>query len=306
MNFEVSVIIPTYARPQKTSRAIRSVLRQAEVVTEVVVVDDASPQPFVLPEDLRDRVRLVRLHGNVGPAGARNAGVSAASAAFLGFLDSDDFYLPNTLAGRLKILRERAENSFPTLLASTVWRWTPGRAVQEFRPLETNQLGDFASGCWYFPGSTSLMSRGTWEAVGALDARVRRLEDLDWGVRLGLAGGRLSVTDQPAAVIERSSPAPLATVTAATDVLLRLYGKGGPRRLGKSELSRLLAYLELEKARSALSEGRFATFATNMLRSLAHQPRITLHQRQWWVSRKGTASELAAIEDFAESLQRTD
>ncbi len=87
MALEVTVIIPTYARPQKTRRAIRSVLRQAEVAAEVVVVDDASPQPFVLPEDLRDRVRLVRLDANIGPAGARNAGVSAASAAFLGFLN---------------------------------------------------------------------------------------------------------------------------------------------------------------------------------------------------------------------------
>jgi glycosyltransferase involved in cell wall biosynthesis len=297
---EVTVVIPTHGRPQKTLRAIRSAARQPAVAVEIVVVDDASPQPFMLPDDLKDCVRLVRLDENVGPAGARNAGVAAASAPFLAFLDSDDFFLPGTLAGRLALLRA-TDGARPTLFAGSVWRWTPGLAAQEFRPIETDQLVDLARGCWYFPGSTGLMSRTTWDAVGPLDARLQRLEDLDWGIRLGLAGGWVSVTPGIAAVVERSSGGPLARVEAAADAVFRRYGPGGEHRLGQAEVC-LAAYLELEKARAALAERRLSTFVLSLLRSLAYRPRLTLHQRRWWVSRDATAAELAAVERLAQSL----
>ena len=44
MNYRVSVVIPTYKRPHFLARAIDSVLAQTYKNTEVVVVDDNSPQ----------------------------------------------------------------------------------------------------------------------------------------------------------------------------------------------------------------------------------------------------------------------
>jgi hypothetical protein len=187
-------------------------------------------------------------------------------------------------------------------LAASVWRWTPDIKAREVRPVETDNIADLVSGCWYFPGSTSLMLRTTWEAVGPLDTNLRRLEDLDWGIRLGLVGGRLRVTPQPAAAIESSPAAPLERVEAAAALIERRYGPEGEYRLDASNVSRLAAYLALEKARSALAERRLGIFAANLLRSLSGEPRLTLHQRRWWVSRTGTAAELAAIEELARSL----
>jgi glycosyltransferase involved in cell wall biosynthesis len=300
---DLTVVIPTHERPRKTLRAIRSVVRQEGLALEVVVVDDASPRPFALPDELRAKgVRVLRLDTNVGPAGARNAGAAAASAPYIAFLDSDDFWLPATLAKRLAVLRSLADAGRPTLLAASVWRWTPDIGAREARPVETDSIADLVSGCWYFPGSTSLMSRSTWEAVGPLDANLRRLEDLDWGIRLGLAGGRLKVTPEPAAVIERSPAVPLARVKAAAALIGRRYGPDGEHRLDASNVSRLAAYLALEKARSALSERHFGAFAANLFRSFASRPRLTLHQRRWWMSRTGSAADLATIEELARSL----
>jgi hypothetical protein len=131
---------------------------------------------------------------------------------------------------------------------------------------------------------------------------LRRLEDLDWGIRLGLVGGRVKVTPEPAAVIERSPAVPLARIEAAAALIKRRYGPGGEHRLDVSNVSRLAAYLALEKARSALAERHFGAFAANLFGSLVGRPRLTLHQRRWWISRTGSAADLAAIEELARSL----
>jgi hypothetical protein len=90
-----SVVVPTFGRPQFLSDAIASVLRQSVDDFEVVVVDDCSPVPVVLPED--SRVRLVRADVNGGAGAARNLGAEAAIGEVLTFLDDDDTWTPSRL-----------------------------------------------------------------------------------------------------------------------------------------------------------------------------------------------------------------
>jgi len=51
-----SVIVPTYGRPVYLAEAIASVLDQSEQDFEIVVVDDASPEPVKEAADPRIRV----------------------------------------------------------------------------------------------------------------------------------------------------------------------------------------------------------------------------------------------------------
>ena len=53
------------------------------------------------------RVRLIRLERNSGPAGARNAALSASSGRYLAFLDSDDLWLPEKLDRQLAFMTEQ-------------------------------------------------------------------------------------------------------------------------------------------------------------------------------------------------------
>lgn len=91
-----SVVIPTYNRPEFTTRAIQSCLAQSKRPLEVIVVDDHSPQPFAWKGD--PIVRVVRHEANFGGGRARNTGIDLGTGDFICFLDSDDIWLPDKLA----------------------------------------------------------------------------------------------------------------------------------------------------------------------------------------------------------------
>jgi GT2 family glycosyltransferase len=88
----ISVVIPTYGRPEPLSRCLAALECQtlAAADFEVIVVDDGSPTPVAL---LAERMgtaqyRVVRQE-NAGPAAARNRGAREAKGTFLAFTDDD-------------------------------------------------------------------------------------------------------------------------------------------------------------------------------------------------------------------------
>ena len=105
-----SVIIRNFNRVRCVTRAIDSALIQTNQDLEVVVVDDASTDGSVelIREQFRQdsRVRLIELQGNVGAGEAANVGSRAARGQLIGFLDSDDEWLPECLAAHTEVLSE--------------------------------------------------------------------------------------------------------------------------------------------------------------------------------------------------------
>ena len=89
----ISVIIPTYNRPDSIRGCLNALTKQtlSQGTFEVIVVDDGSPHPLTLdPKEWEQKfsLRVIR-QGNTGPAGARNRGVEAAQGAIVAFTDDD-------------------------------------------------------------------------------------------------------------------------------------------------------------------------------------------------------------------------
>jgi glycosyltransferase involved in cell wall biosynthesis len=112
---EYSVIIPTHNRPDLVVRAIRSVYSQTCPPHEVIVIDDASQPPLVLPADLAGgRTRVIRNERSIGGAAARNTGLRDASTEIVAFLDDDDEWLPEKMEIQLAWLRDNPDASLVT------------------------------------------------------------------------------------------------------------------------------------------------------------------------------------------------
>ncbi|MXQ12887.1 glycosyltransferase family 2 protein [Microvirga makkahensis] len=276
MSPTISVVIPTFNRQEATLRAINSALRQFRKPEEIIVVDDASAPPFSLAHpSLQDPcIRVINLPSNQGAAAARQAGVDAAAGDLIAFLDSDDQWLPEKLAHQLPFLSQGHSD----LVAVSCGWIEEGERSRTRTPIASADPADFASGCWFAPGSTIVIPRAAFRIVGPFDTTLRRLEDLDWFLRFALCGGRLEVSPYPGARISigrrgRSSP-----VREASLQIMRRYGE----ELEPGLRRRLAAYLDLERAAAARNDGRHAAMAALLIRSILNYPRFRLPLREWW------------------------
>ena len=102
-NILLSIIIPTYNRPQFLPRAVNSALQQTVEEVEVIVVDDGSEEPVTLPK--HSQLKVIRLSQNSGNAVARNVGLKAAKGQYVTYLDDDDQLLPNMAQVSLDALK---------------------------------------------------------------------------------------------------------------------------------------------------------------------------------------------------------
>ena len=109
----LSIIIPTYNRPHLLPRAVNSALAQTVEDIEVIVVDDASPQPVQLPD--HPKLRIIRLPINSGGAAALNIGARAARGRWITYLDDDDKLLPHMVKVSLEAL---AKTNLPKPVAA--------------------------------------------------------------------------------------------------------------------------------------------------------------------------------------------
>lgn len=95
----VSVVVPTYDRPEKLRAAVESVAAQTYPNIELLVVDDCSPTPArsVLAADAPESLTYtcIRHEENRGANAARNTGIRAAEGEIVSFLDDDDRWNPD-------------------------------------------------------------------------------------------------------------------------------------------------------------------------------------------------------------------
>ena len=139
----VSIIIPTFRRPQEVRLAAQSALAQTWKDIEVLVISDGpDPETRASVEDLGAPLRYLELPLNAGPAAARNAGVAASRGEWLTFLDDDDSMLPTKVAAEMQL----ADARDPKRMVScrTVYRRENEEDVWPKRPIAPGEdLADY-------------------------------------------------------------------------------------------------------------------------------------------------------------------
>lgn len=107
---KASILVAIYNAGQTLPRCLDSLLSQTHTDLEIICIDDASTDrsaSIVSDYASRDnRIVFLRNATNQGPAVARNKGLEVATGDIIGFLDSDDWYAPGTVARLVKVFRE--------------------------------------------------------------------------------------------------------------------------------------------------------------------------------------------------------
>lgn len=116
MSPEFSIILPTYNRGDRIEKAIQSVLDQTYTNWELIIVDDGSTDNT---KDVCLKYQDPRItyhyQDNAERSAARNKGIVNSSGVYIGFLDSDDTYLPSFLENVQNLTKELTS---PSLLFS--------------------------------------------------------------------------------------------------------------------------------------------------------------------------------------------
>jgi len=181
----VSVVIPTYERPEFLPGAIETSVEQTYDDIEVIVVDDGSTENYAqdIVDDYPDKVACVQLSSNQGLSAARNAGIEAASGEYVAFLDDDDRWHRTKLA---KQVREMARDERIGLVTCPLAAFTPDLEIIHCeRTAPSGDLSDeiLISNVIGTP-SRVLVRRDAIDDIGSFDESLPTKQDWDFYLRL--------------------------------------------------------------------------------------------------------------------------
>lgn len=95
----VSIIVPVYNQESILNECLGNLVHQTLSDIEIILVNDASTDGSLrimqsCKAQFPDLIKIIDSGENLGPGGARNLGIEAASGKYIGFVDSDDLASP--------------------------------------------------------------------------------------------------------------------------------------------------------------------------------------------------------------------
>ncbi len=191
MSSEISVIIPTLDDPL-IAEVVASVKREMTDRGEIIVVGRDEAGRVSRNGD----VRFIGTDEPVGAATARNLGIRAATGDWLFFIDADCLAQPGWAAGLATHLSKGESVVGGSVTFPTDDYWMLVYNLSMFHEFLTDKP---AGPRPYLPTLNLAVQCDVIERVGLMDESLPRGQDIDWTIRMALAGYRLFF--EPRAVI---------------------------------------------------------------------------------------------------------
>lgn len=208
MEPKISFIVPIYNVERYLPQCLDSILTQATLECETILVDDGATDGSGAICDAYgekyDRVKVIhKING--GLSSARNAGMEIAEGEYVCFVDADDYLAPG---GVEALLQWTAENTADIVFLQcdkvypdgTTEPMADGVTISGIREKTREQVLDFLSQCSKFPGSAwaKLLRRDFLTVRGLRFPDDRRLsEDLGYCLDAFLAAETFDVLEAP-------------------------------------------------------------------------------------------------------------
>jgi mycofactocin system glycosyltransferase len=197
---DVTVVIPVYARPEGLRATLASLAADPDGPTQVIVVDDGSPDAESVARVAADAgATLVLLAVNGGPAAARNRGLAEVTTPLVAFVDTE-VELP--IGWHVPLLAHFADPSVvavaPRVRPESPTRVEKAGVIQRYEqdrsPLDLGRAEARVSPrtrVAYVPTAMLVARVGAVRRVGGFDEDLRFGEDVDLTWRLLEAGQRV-------------------------------------------------------------------------------------------------------------------
>lgn len=286
---DVAVVIPVKNRAEPLQDALLSVQEQTLQPKQVIVVDDGSDDAS--PE-VAERLgaTVVRLPQSGGSGPARNAGIRAADATWVAFLDSDDAWSPD----HLEHLMAHAEEHL--VLLTTTARATTGGYIGN---VSTEQVPLDSARC-FAPNPIVVTSGALVRRQALLDAglfrALPRAQDLDLWARVLEHGPGLALTRPTVVYRQRGTYTTLDGDHRERENLMRVLTDLEDRPWMTSELRRcVLARTEWDWLRLAQHEHRWRDVARHAAWFAVHPQACPQLLRVLDMRKQGRAREAAEL-----------
>lgn len=182
---KISVVMPSYNQAQYLDEAIGSVLNQNPSVFELLVLDGGSTDGSVaVIERYQERLAFSRSHPDKGQSDAIREGFERARGDVLCWLNSDDLYLPGTIAAVTKAFQTHVQAEVVSgylyyinehsLITDSPQVLTGNHLLARLGVININQPATF-------------FKKELFERVGGIDSSLHCAMDMDLWCRFHLA-----------------------------------------------------------------------------------------------------------------------
>jgi GT2 family glycosyltransferase/SAM-dependent methyltransferase/thioredoxin-like negative regulator of GroEL len=250
----VSVIVPTYNRPDRLREALQSVLAQTLQDFEIIVVNDGQIDVEAVIDALphNGRITCVKHDRNRGLAASRNTGLRLARGTYVAYLDDDDRYYSDHLAVLTQALRQGQYKAAYTdaLRAVEVCDGGERRVTQRDLPYsyEFNAARLLVTN--YFPVLCMMHERACLDEVGLFDETLFAHEDWDLWIRMATKYPFLHIKRTTAEFSWRTDGSSMTSGTRetylrTTEIIYRKY---------RPHAERLVGVIEAQQAEMAIRQ----------------------------------------------------
>jgi glycosyltransferase involved in cell wall biosynthesis len=196
---KLSILTPSYNQAEFLERCLASVREQGHADVEHIVVDGGSTDGSaeLLQSHARELAWWVS-EPDGGQSHALNKALARATGDVVGWINSDDYYLPGAFDAALPLFESEGVEwvagscrfLFSDGTLETVWRPEP----PALRPL------DLVLTKWSVPQSASFWRRSVFDRVGSFREDLTFVFDTEFMLRLALAGIEPTLVDRELAV----------------------------------------------------------------------------------------------------------
>jgi len=183
---KVSVVIPTYRRPEVLAKAIDSVLEQTFQAFDIIIVSDGyHEETDIMMKSYRDndRIHYYTYETNKGANHARNYGIKKSTSEYIAFLDDDDFWDNTKLEKQVNVLDENPNIGLVYTGKKIVY---PSLDISyENLPSEVGDLSEKIFYSNYIGSTSNVMIRSRiLEETGLFDERLPSMQDRELWLRV--------------------------------------------------------------------------------------------------------------------------